>query len=79
MFRCIASLFQTIVASTTVGALAIMIVLLFGGFILPRRKIYDAMNTSLPSWLEWGFWLSPLTYGEIGLSLNEFLAPRWEK
>ncbi|KAH1114108.1 hypothetical protein J1N35_007486 [Gossypium stocksii] len=71
MFRCIASLFQTIVASTTVGALAIMIVLLFGGFILPRP--------SLPSWLEWGFWLSPLTYGEIGLSLNEFLAPRWEK
>nr|KJB18682.1 hypothetical protein B456_003G064800 [Gossypium raimondii] len=71
MFRCIASLFQTIVASTTVGALAIMIVLLFGGFILPRP--------SLPSWLEWGFWLSPLTYGEIGLSFNEFLAPRWEK
>ncbi|KAK8366846.1 hypothetical protein V6Z11_A02G144100 [Gossypium hirsutum] len=71
MFRCIASLFQTIVASTTVGALAIMIVLLFGGFILPRP--------SLPSWLEWGFWLSPLTYGDIGLSLNEFLAPRWEK
>ncbi|KAG8497099.1 hypothetical protein CXB51_008303 [Gossypium anomalum] len=71
MFRCIASLFQTIVASTTVGALAIMIVLPFGGFILPRP--------SLPSWLEWGFWLSPLTYGEIGLSLNEFLAPRWEK
>ncbi|XVF38963.1 hypothetical protein REPUB_Repub20aG0148300 [Reevesia pubescens] len=71
MFRCIASLFQTIVASTTFGALAIMIVLLFGGFILPRPY--------LPSWLEWGFWLSPLTYGEIGLSVNEFLAPRWAK
>ncbi|KAK8574737.1 hypothetical protein V6N12_062421 [Hibiscus sabdariffa] len=34
---------------------------------------------SLPSWLGWGFWLSPVTYGEIGLSLNEFLAPRWQK
>lgn len=33
----------------------------------------------MPSWLEWGFWLSPLSYGEIGLSLNKFLAPRWEK
>ncbi|XWS53453.1 hypothetical protein CRYUN_Cryun10bG0002700 [Craigia yunnanensis] len=71
MFRCIASLFQTIVASTTVGALATMVNLLFGGFILPRP--------SLPAWLEWGFWLSPLTYGEIGLTVNEFLAPRWEK
>ncbi|RZC04317.1 Pleiotropic drug resistance protein 3, partial [Glycine soja] len=27
----------------------------------------------------WGFWVSPLTYGEIGLTVNEFLAPRWEK
>ncbi|XP_021291929.1 pleiotropic drug resistance protein 3-like [Herrania umbratica] len=71
MFRCIASLFQTIVASTTAGALAIMIILLFGGFILPRP--------SMPTWLGWGFWLSPLTYGEIGLTVNEFLAPRWEK
>ncbi|XVF66041.1 hypothetical protein PTKIN_Ptkin10aG0002200 [Pterospermum kingtungense] len=71
MFRCVASLFQNLVTCTTVGALVIMIVLLFGGFILPRP--------SLPSWLRWGFWLSPLTYGEIGLTVNEFLAPRWEK
>lgn len=34
---------------------------------------------SMPSWLEWGFWVSPLTYGEIGLTVNEFRAPRWEK
>ncbi|GMY22091.1 pleiotropic drug resistance protein 3-like, partial [Fagus crenata] len=34
---------------------------------------------SMPVWLKWGFWVCPLTYGEIGLSLNEFLAPRWRK
>lgn len=34
---------------------------------------------SMPTWLEWGFWVSPLSYGEIGLTVNEFLAPRWEK
>jgi len=33
----------------------------------------------MPVWLAWGFWISPLTYGEIGLTVNEFLAPRWEK
>ncbi|KAK8675956.1 hypothetical protein V6N13_034014 [Hibiscus sabdariffa] len=71
MFRCIASVCQTIVASTTVTSFAIIFVLLFGGFIIP--------SSSLPSWLGWGFWLSPVTYGEIGLSLNEFLAPRWQK
>lgn len=33
----------------------------------------------MPLWLEWAFWLSPLSYGEIGLAINEFLAPRWQK
>lgn len=33
----------------------------------------------MPVWLKWGFWASPLTYGEIGLALNESLAPRWQK
>ncbi|CDP18458.1 unnamed protein product [Coffea canephora] len=36
-------------------------------------------TASLPAWLRWGFWLSPITYAEIGASINEFLAPRWQK
>lgn len=36
-------------------------------------------TASMPAWLKWGFWLSPLSYGEIGVSVNEFLAPRWQK
>ncbi|KAG6731444.1 hypothetical protein I3842_01G129400 [Carya illinoinensis] len=71
MFRFIASLFQTVVASMTAGSLSIIFVLLFGGFVIPK--------SSMPTWLEWGFWVSPLSYGEIGLTVNEFLAPRWEK
>ncbi|KAK6273088.1 hypothetical protein POUND7_010171 [Theobroma cacao] len=34
---------------------------------------------SMPSWLRWVFWVSPLTYATIGLSGNEFHAPRWQK
>lgn len=34
---------------------------------------------SMPVWLKWCFWVSPLSYGQIGISVNEFLAPRWEK
>ncbi|KAJ4823601.1 hypothetical protein Tsubulata_026480 [Turnera subulata] len=71
MFRFIASLFQTLVASLTAGSLSLTFVLLFGGFIIPKP--------SSPVWLKWGFWISPLSYGEIGLTTNEFLAPRWEK
>ncbi|KAK2646907.1 hypothetical protein Ddye_022102 [Dipteronia dyeriana] len=71
MFRSIASLCQTVVASMAMGSVSILTLLLFGGFVIPK--------SSMPSWLEWGFWVSPLTYGEIGLTVNEFLAPRWEK
>ncbi|XP_061351426.1 pleiotropic drug resistance protein 3-like isoform X1 [Gastrolobium bilobum] len=71
MCRCLASVFKTDVAATTVGSLVLVLMFLFGGFILPRP--------SLPWWLRWGFWLSPMTYGEIGITLNEFLAPRWQK
>ncbi|KAM7279784.1 hypothetical protein ACFE04_006918 [Oxalis oulophora] len=70
MFRSIASLCRTVVASTTFGSVSILFVLLFSGFIIP--------HSSMPAWLSWGFWLSPLTYGEIGLTVNEFLSPRWE-
>ncbi|KAJ6429559.1 hypothetical protein OIU84_021041 [Salix udensis] len=71
MYRFIASVFQTVVASTLAGSLVLLIVLLFGGFLIQKP--------SMPAWLEWGFWLSPFTYGEIGLTVNEFLAPRWGK
>ncbi|URD94129.1 Pleiotropic drug resistance protein [Musa troglodytarum] len=71
LFRFIASYFQTAVASTVGGTMCLLVILLFGGFILPKP--------SLPDWLKWGFWISPLSYIEIGLSVNEFHAPRWQK
>ncbi|KAJ0080322.1 hypothetical protein Patl1_24243 [Pistacia atlantica] len=50
---------------------AVLIVLLFCGFVITH---------SSNAWVvEVGFLVSPLTYGEIGLSVNEFLAPRWQK
>ncbi|XP_028104411.1 pleiotropic drug resistance protein 3-like isoform X2 [Camellia sinensis] len=71
MFHFLASIFRTVVASNTAGSMLILFVFLFSGFLIPK--------SSMPTWLSWGFWLSPMTYGEIGLALNEFLAPRWQK
>ncbi|KAK4835862.1 hypothetical protein QYF36_015451 [Acer negundo] len=71
MFRFLASVFQTMVMSMAAGSFSILSVLLFGGFVITKP--------SMPVWLKWGFWVSPITYGEIGLSVNEFLAPRWQK
>ncbi|CAI9101372.1 OLC1v1038678C1 [Oldenlandia corymbosa var. corymbosa] len=71
MFRFIASFFRTEVISMAVASFSMFFATLFGGFVIARD--------SMPSWLRWGFWLSPLSYGEIGLALNEFLSPRWQK
>nr|XP_043616912.1 pleiotropic drug resistance protein 3-like isoform X2 [Erigeron canadensis] len=71
MFRFFASVFQTMVAATTAGSISILFLLSFGGFIIP--------HTSMPAWLKWGFWVCPLSYGEIGLAVNEFHSPRWNK
>ncbi|ONI27828.1 hypothetical protein PRUPE_1G106900 [Prunus persica] len=71
MCRLVAVIFRTMVAATTCGTFILVVMFLCGGFILPRP--------SLPPWLRWVFWCSPMTYGEIGTALNEFLAPRWQK
>uniref|UniRef100_R7W6R7 Pleiotropic drug resistance protein 3 n=1 Tax=Aegilops tauschii TaxID=37682 RepID=R7W6R7_AEGTA len=70
-YRFIASYFQTPIVSFFYLFLALTVFLTFGGFILPK--------TSMPGWLNWGFWISPMTYAEISIVINEFLAPRWQK
>ncbi|KAI7743635.1 hypothetical protein M8C21_012057 [Ambrosia artemisiifolia] len=71
LFRFLGSMFQTMVASTVAGSISILLLQTFGGFVIP--------HSSMPAWLKWGFWFSPISYGEIGLAVNEFLSPRWNK
>ena len=50
MFRFVASVFQTVVAAMTAGSFAIQLVLLFGGFVISKRKsIYSFSNLILES------------------------------
>jgi hypothetical protein len=28
-------------------------------------------------WWAWGYWISPLNYGQRAISINEFTATRW--
>nr|XP_043619394.1 pleiotropic drug resistance protein 3-like [Erigeron canadensis] len=71
LFRFNVSVFRTVAASTVASSISILFMLSFGGFILPHNL--------MPAWLKWVFWVSPLSYGEIGLAVNEFLSPRWNK
>ena len=34
---------------------------------------------SIPKWWVWGFWVSPLMYGQNAASVNEFLGHSWDK
>ncbi|KAF8688234.1 hypothetical protein HU200_042359 [Digitaria exilis] len=71
LFRCVVSYCQTAPVSSVGSTLSLLFILLCGGFVIPR--------TSMPNWLKWVFWISPMSYGEISLTGNEFLTPRWKK
>ncbi|KAL6560638.1 drug-responsive transcription factor pdr3 [Orobanche gracilis] len=71
MFRFLASVFRSDVAASTAGSMSLLFAMMFSGFMIPKP--------SMPVWLKWAFWTSPLSYGQIGFSVNEFLAPRWQK
>ncbi|KAI8541805.1 hypothetical protein RHMOL_Rhmol08G0090400 [Rhododendron molle] len=70
-FRLVASVFRNPSVAVSYALFSIAVMFYFGGFLIPQP--------SLPTWLKWGFWVSPLAYAEIGASVNEFLAPRWQK
>ncbi|KAI5651241.1 hypothetical protein M9H77_37246 [Catharanthus roseus] len=69
LFRLISSICRTMIIANTGGALALLLVFLLGGFILPKGKI--------PDWWGWGYWVSPLSYGFNAITVNEMFAPRW--
>jgi ABC-type multidrug transport system ATPase subunit/ABC-type multidrug transport system permease subunit len=71
LFRLIGALGRTMVVANTFGSFALLVAFVLGGFILARQSIH-------PWWI-WGYWISPLSYAQNAIAVNEFLAPRWRK
>ncbi|XP_042491605.1 ABC transporter G family member 31-like [Macadamia integrifolia] len=71
LFRMMAALARDMIIANTFGSAALLIILLLGGFILPKAMIK-------PWWI-WAFWLSPLQYAQRAISVNEFTATRWKE
>ncbi|XP_027174773.1 ABC transporter G family member 31 [Coffea eugenioides] len=69
LFRMIASVSRDITISSTFGSAALLVIFLLGGFIMPKEMIKP--------WWVWAFWVSPLSYGQRAISVNEFTATRW--
>ncbi|XP_039026087.1 pleiotropic drug resistance protein 1-like isoform X2 [Hibiscus syriacus] len=71
LFRFIGAAGRNMVVANTFGAFALLILFALGGFILSREDI--------KKWRIWGYWISPMMYGQNALMVNEFLGNQWRR
>ncbi|KAK7320707.1 hypothetical protein VNO77_30426 [Canavalia gladiata] len=71
LFRLMAALGRDIVVANTVGIFALLAVTVLGGFVISREDVRK--------WFLWGYWSSPLMYGQNAIAVNEFLGHSWRK
>ncbi|XVE91137.1 hypothetical protein DITRI_Ditri20bG0130600 [Diplodiscus trichospermus] len=69
LFRFIAAVGRTEVISNTFGAFTLLMVFVLGGFIVAKNDIEP--------WMIWGYYASPMMYGQNAIVMNEFLDKRW--
>ncbi|CAA0810665.1 ABC transporter G family member 39 [Striga hermonthica] len=69
LFRFIAAVGRTQVISNTLGIFTLLMISVLGGFIVAKDDIED--------WMIWGYYISPMMYGQNAIVINEFLAERW--
>ncbi|CDP04831.1 unnamed protein product [Coffea canephora] len=69
LFRLMAALGRNMVIANTFGSFVLVAFLALGGYVLSHDKI--------KKWWIWGYWISPMTYAENAISVNEFLGNSW--
>ncbi|XP_008786438.3 ABC transporter G family member 45-like [Phoenix dactylifera] len=71
LFRFIAVIGRTQIMANTLGTATLIAVYILGGFVISKDDIQP--------WLIWGYWLSPMTYAQNAVAINEFLDKRWSR
>ncbi|PRQ25661.1 putative monosaccharide-transporting ATPase [Rosa chinensis] len=69
LFKFIAGIGRSLTIANTLASFATCIYVALGGFILSRENI--------KKWWKWGYWISPLMYGQNAIVVNEFLGKSW--
>lgn len=69
LFRFIGAAGRNMIVANTFGTFSLITLLALGGFILSRDDV--------KSWWIWGYWISPLMYGQNAITVNEFLGNSW--
>ncbi|GMI82038.1 pleiotropic drug resistance 12, ATP-binding cassette G40, PLEIOTROPIC DRUG RESISTANCE 12 [Hibiscus trionum] len=71
LFRSTATLGRNLIVANTFGSFVLLVLVAMGGFVLSREDI--------KGWWKWGYWISPLMYGQNALMANEFLGNQWRR
>jgi ABC-type multidrug transport system ATPase subunit len=69
LFRFIAAVGRTEVVANTLGSFTLLLVFVLGGFVVSKDDIKP--------WMIWGYYISPMMYGQNAIAMNEFLDDRW--
>ncbi|XP_077211753.1 pleiotropic drug resistance protein 1-like isoform X1 [Tasmannia lanceolata] len=69
LFRFLAALGRNMIVANTFGSFALLAIIVLGGFVVSRVDV--------KKWWKWGYWSSPLMYGQNAIAVNEFLAKSW--
>ncbi|XP_029128152.1 pleiotropic drug resistance protein 1 isoform X2 [Cajanus cajan] len=69
LFRFIGALGRELTVAFTIGSFVLAILIAMSGFILSKDN--------MKKWWLWGFWSSPMMYGQNAIINNEFLGKRW--
>ncbi|KAF8035905.1 hypothetical protein BT93_C1815 [Corymbia citriodora subsp. variegata] len=69
LMRLVGAKGRHVIVANTFGTFGLTAVLVFGGFVISRDDIK-------PWWI-WGYWISPMMYGQNAIAVNEFLGKQW--
>ncbi|EXC25843.1 Pleiotropic drug resistance protein 1 [Morus notabilis] len=67
--RFLAATARDVVTAGTFGSFAFLMLFGLGGFVLTRDEI--------KKWWIWGYWISPMMYGQNAVVINEFSGKSW--
>ncbi|KAG5248716.1 pleiotropic drug resistance protein [Salix suchowensis] len=71
LFRLLAAIGRNLTVSCTMASFVFLMLFANCGFVLSRENV--------KKWFIWGYWISPMMYGENAMAVNEFLGKSWSR
>ncbi|KAK4776338.1 hypothetical protein SAY86_005026 [Trapa natans] len=69
LFRLIGAVARNMIVANTFGSFVLLTLFVLGGVVLSREQVRK--------WWIWGYWTSPMMYGQTAIVVNEFLGNSW--